>query len=61
MNYKITRKFGHFVYNEKNGNNKIRWYEVDEVIDQATFNRFTKATQAYCDKINTRKKRTPKK
>ena len=58
MNYKITKKFGHFVYNEKNGSHKIKWYEVDEVIDQTTFNRFTKATQLYCKKINTRKKKS---
>ena len=60
MNYKITRKFGHFVYNPKNGSNKIKWYEVDDVVDQITFNRFSKATQAYCKKINTRKKKSSK-
>ena len=58
MNYTIGRKFGIFEYNPKTGANKIRWFEEGEVIDKTTFNRLSKATQAYCKKINTRKKKS---
>ena len=58
MNYKITKKFGTFIYNSKNGSHKLKWYEVDEIIDDTVFKRLSKATQAFCKKINTRKKKS---
>ncbi len=57
MNYKITKKFGTFVYNPKNGSHKLKWYEVDDEISDLVFKRLSKATQAFCKKINTRKKK----
>ena len=58
MKYKITKRFGTFEYNPKTQGHKIKWYEVDDVIDDRTFNRFSKGTQRYCKKINTRKKKS---
>ena len=58
MKYKITKKFGTFIYNSKNGSHKLKWYEVDDEIDDAVFKRLSKATQAYCKKINTRKNKS---
>ena len=58
MNYKITKKFGRFIYNEKTRAHKIKWYEVDEIINESEFSRLSKGTQRYCKKINTRKKKS---
>ena len=60
MNYKVGKKFGIFEYIPKTGANKIRWFEEGDVIDKTTFNRLSKATQAYCNKINTRKNKNSK-
>ena len=49
--YKILKKFGHYEFNPKNLSHKIKWYEVDEIIEEKLFNRFSKATQAYCKRI----------
>jgi len=59
--YKILKKFGHYEYNPKNQSHKIIWYEVDEIIEERIFNRLSRATQAYCKKINTRKRKPTKK
>jgi len=59
--YKINKKFGKFIFNEKTRANKIRWFEVDEIIDEKEFNRLSRATQAYCNKINNRKRNSTKK
>ena len=58
--YKITKRFGHYEFNPKNLSHKIVWFEVDEVIEEKVFNRFSKATQSYCKKINTRRKKSSK-
>ena len=58
MNYKVGKKFGIFEYNPKTGANTIRWFDVGEVINKTTFNRLSKATQAYCKKIINRKKKS---
>lgn len=58
MKYKITKKFGTFEYNPKNQSHKIIWFEVDDNIDETIYNRLSKATQKYCKKINTRKKKS---
>ena len=55
MSYKVGKKFGMFEYNPKTGGHKLRWYEVGEEITLTTYKRLTKATQAYCKRINKRK------
>tara|TARA_R110002012_G_scaffold168570_2_gene332094 strand:- start:1985 stop:2176 length:192 start_codon:yes stop_codon:yes gene_type:complete len=59
--YKINKRFGHYEFNSKNLSHKIVWFEVGEVIEEKVFNRFSKATQSYCDKINTKKRKSSKK
>ena len=58
MNYKITRRFGTFVYNPKTQGHKIKWYEQGDVISKAEYDRLSKGTQRNCTKINTRKKKS---
>ena len=58
MNYQITKKFGTFEYNPKTQAHKLIWFEVNDIIDERVYSRFSKATQAYCKKINTRKKKS---
>ena len=63
MNYKITHKFGIFVYDEKTKVNNIKWFKVGQVITKVTFEKLSKGTQRYCEKIvkpRTRKKTTNK-
>ncbi len=60
-NYKITRKFGKFIFNEKTRAHKIRWYEVDEIIDESEFSRLSNVTQKYCKKISNKRKKTSNK
>ena len=59
--YKINKRFGHYEFNPKTLAHKIVWFEVDEVIEERVYNRFSKATQLYCDKINTKKRKPSKK
>ena len=59
--YKIIHKFGTFIYNPKNKSHKIKWYEVGDVVDQPTFDRFSDGTKRHCDKINNRKRKPTKK
>ena len=55
MSYKVGKKFGIFEYNPKSGATKLRWYEKGEEISLTTYKRLSKATQAFCKRINKRK------
>ena len=49
--YKILKKFGTYEFNPNNLSHKIKWYEVDDIVEERVYNRFSKATQAYCKRI----------
>lgn len=57
MSYKITKKFGEFVYNTDDGSHKLRWHEVNDEISDAVFKALTNATKLYCKKIKAAKKK----
>ena len=59
--YKITHKFGTFVYNPKNRSHKIKWYNVGDLIDQSTYDRLSDGTKRHIEKVSKpRKKRANK-
>ena len=57
MSYKITKKFGEFVYNTEDGSHKLQWHEVNDEITDSQFKKLTRATQLYCKKIRAAKKK----
>lgn len=58
MNYKVTKRFGIFEFNDKTRSTKIRWFEVDEIITETIRKRLSNACQQYVKRINTRKKKS---